>query len=430
MNFLRVACAVLAGCLAASAVRADVPDSDLKFVVIVTRHGVRPPLAKDADMVKMAAQDWPKWEVPPDFLTPRGAQLITQLGNYYRARFLREGLLSGDPAVDTSRVFFYADNDERTIESARARGRVLLGGAEPDVHHLPAGQNDPLFKPWIAPLGHPSLALAYAAILGRVGGSIPALVRAHQPALDTLQRVLFGDSGEVPAGKFSPLSLPAQVGPLAPVNGLVGVNPFHKCMTLTEDFLLEYEDGKPMTDVGWGRVTPAILTQLLELHSLYWDLSQRTFYIAQVQSSNLAAHLLKTLDQAVTAQPEQGALGVPADRLVVVDGHDTNLINLSGLLGITWTIPGTQMNPVLPGSALVFELRQRRSDGQFLVRVQYVSQTLDQLRTLQTLSLEHPPYVAPIFLPDCSAATPGWDAPYGKFKALLERVIDPQFTKL
>jgi 4-phytase/acid phosphatase len=421
---------VAACCGAPLALRADGGDSDLRFVVIAIRHGVRPPLAKDADTQKMAAQDWPKWEVPPDFLTPRGAQLVAQLGNYYRARYLREGLLTGNTAVDAPRVYFYSDNDERNIESARVLGRALLAGAEPDVQHVPPRQNDPLFKPWFIPLGHPSFDLARAAVLGRIGNDVPALIRAHQPALDLLQRVLFGPSGQVPAGKVSPLSLPARVVPVAPINGIVGLEPFHKCMTLTEDFLLEYEDGKPMSDVGWGRITPASLTRLLELHALYWELAQRTFYVAQAQSSNLAAHILHTLDQAVTDQPEKGAFGAPADRLVVVDVHDTNLINLSGLLGITWTIPGMQMNPVLPGSALVFELRQRHRDGQFLVRIEEISQTLDQMRTLQALSLEHPPYVAPIFLPDCSAATPGWDAPYGKFKALMERVIDPQFTKL
>jgi 4-phytase/acid phosphatase len=310
----------------------------------------------------------------------------------------------------------------------------LLPGLEPEVQALPAGRVDPLFRPVLIPLGHPDRAMAVEAALGRVGHDLPAVVEAHRAAYDQLERVLFGGDGAVPAGKMSPIALGGirvareEVNPK--IDALITVEPFHKCMTLTEDLLLEYEDGMPIADVGWGRVTPGVLAQLLELHSLYWDLSQRTFYVAQVQGSNLAAHIQRTLDQAVTAEPESGSFGNLADRLVVVDGHDTNLINLSGLLGITWTVPGAQMNPVLPGSALVFELRQRRSDHQFLVRIQYVSQTLDQMRYLQPLTLEHPPFTAPIFIPGCSGAAPGSDAPYDKFKAMMDRVIDRQFTDL
>ena len=433
MNFLRMVFVLFVACLATSAVRADGPDSDLKFVLIVTRHGVRPPLAKDAYVAKMAAQPWPKWEVPAEFLTPHGAQLLTILGGYYRALYIREGLLTGNPALDAAHVFLQADSDERTIESTRRLGLALLPGCQPEVKALPAGTVDPLFRAFLYHLGHPDMALALEAVQGRIGHDLPAVVRAHQAALDEIDRVLFGAGGQAPPGKLSPLALGGtRVSPEIRANNdqMVTVEPFHKCMTVTENFLLEYEDGIPMEDVGWGRVTPATLTSLLELHSVYWDLAQRTFYVAQVQGSDLAAHILKTLDQAVTAQPQKGAFGSTADRLVVIGAHDTNLINLSGLLGITWTMPGMQMNPVPPGCALVFEVRQRRSDSQYVVRVQFVSQTLDQLRYLQPLTLEHPPFTAPIFIPGCSGAEPGSDAPYEKFKALLERVIDREFTDM
>ena len=61
------------------------------------------------------------------------------------------------------------------------------------------------------------------------------------------------------------------------------------------------------------------------------------------------------------------------------------------------------------------------------MRAYYVCQTLDQMRSGEPLTLAHPPEVAPIFIPQCSGAAAGYDAPLDRFQALLGRVIDPAF---
>ena len=171
-----------------------------------------------------------------------------------------------------------------------------------------------------------------------------------------------------------------------------------------------------------------MLTQVLQLHSLYFDLTQATLYPAQAQASNLADHLLQTIEQSTGGQSRPGAFGAPGQKLIIVVGHDTNIINLGGLLGLNWWLPGTQVNPVLPGGALVLEVRRRPHDGQFVIRTYYMSQSLEQIRNLSPLTLESPPAIAPIFIPGCSGAGPGFDAPLGKFEDLLHRVIDPKFV--
>ncbi len=173
-------------------------------------------------------------------------------------------------------------------------------------------------------------------------------------------------------------------------------------MQITDALLLEYTEGLPMAQVGWGRLSPEVLTQLLKLHSLYFDLADATLYPAQAQASNLADHLLQTLQRGVGGPPAVEAFGKSEHKLIMVVGHDTNIVNLGGLLGANWYLPGTQLNPVLPGGALVIELRERES--RFYVRVLYMSQTLDQIRNLTPLTLEHPPAIAPIFIPGCSEA--------------------------
>ena len=183
-------------------------------------------------------------------------------------------------------------------------------------------------------------------------------------------------------------------------------------------FLLEYADGMPMSQVGWGRVDRSTITELLGIHSAYFDLMYRTPYRAQVEASNLALHMMATLEQAASGRPEAGAIGPVGSRLVIIVGHDGNVASVGGLLGLSWIIDGSQPNPLYPGGALDFELR-RDPDGHLFVRAFYVAQTLDQMRGADVLSVDHPPARSAIFIPGASEAKPGYDAPLDKLRALV-----------
>jgi 4-phytase/acid phosphatase len=273
------------------------------------------------------------------------------------------------------------------------------------------------------------MSLAEAAVLGRAGGSLGNLVTAHAAQFATLERVLLGGNGKVPAGKKPLVDSPLAMATETSVGNVISIQgSLRDAMRCTDNFILEYADGMPLSDVGWGRLSRGDLTELLQLHSLYFDLTQATFYPAQLQASNLASHILDTLEQASTGRAVAGAIGRPASRLVVLVGHDTNLVNLAGLMGISWWMDGTQKDPVLPGGALVFELRRRRGDGHAMVRLFYVCQTLEQMRAGDAPTLENPPMIAPIFIPGCSAATPGYDAPLERIEDLFHQVIDPKFV--
>ncbi len=121
------------------ATRAAESDGELKLVIVLTRHGVRSPLQTNQILGKYAAEPWPEWSVKPGILTPHGRQQMVEMGNYYRVRYVAQGLLTGDAAKDAGDVFFRADNDQRTMESALSIAAGLLpGAAEPDLH-TPAG---------------------------------------------------------------------------------------------------------------------------------------------------------------------------------------------------------------------------------------------------------------------------------------------------
>jgi 4-phytase/acid phosphatase len=410
---------------ASPACRADASKDELRLAIVLTRHGVRAPLSTNDVMAALASQPWPKWEVGPAIQTPHGNMLIAYMGDYYRSRFLADGLLSGDPATDGPRVFIRADNDQRTIETARIIGKALVQAGEPDVHSLAEGTIDPLFRSVKANVGHPDPAVAAAAVLGRLGGDARNIDRAYATQLGELKGILYGTGGP-PAG--SPFDEPSAVvgrqgDPLVQVTG-----PLLAAERSTDSFILEYADGKPAADIGWGKVDGKVLTDLLALHELFFDLVCRTRYLAQVEGSNLASHILDTLEQGALGQPVPGALGPSSERVVIVAGHDSNIANIGGLLDLNWYVPGTQMNPLLPGGSMVFELwRRAGSPDAFYVRISYVTQSMDQMRDATPMTSAHPPSLAPIFIPGCSGPGPGFDAPLASFVRQARKVIDPAF---
>jgi 4-phytase/acid phosphatase len=410
----------------------------LKFVVIVSRHGVRSPTGSVDQLNQDSAQPWPKWDVPPGYLTPRGEKLMAIFGGYYRAYYAKEDLFAGNGCADAAHVSFYSDSDQRTVATGKALAAGMFPGCPasqlPDQHALPEGEADPLFHSLAAGVGKPDHDLAVASIAGRIGENPAALTEAYRSQLEDLQRILLGcpqasacpSSGHTAAKLLLdiPSSLESGKGDhLAELKG-----PLNTASTITENFLLEYADGMSMDQVGWGRVDLAKLKQLLDLHTAASDLTRRSSYLATAQASNLVAHILKTMEQAASGKAVPGALGRPGDRAVVLVGHDTNLSNIAGMLDIDWLEDGRR-DDTPPGGALVFELWQGSTPSKYEVRARYTAQTLEQMRNLAPLTLDDPPAAAYIFLPGCSGAGSSFPCDWKVFQRRVSAILDPAFVK-
>jgi 4-phytase/acid phosphatase len=410
----------------------------LRFVVILSRHGVRSPTGSPEQLNQYSAQPWPKWDVPPGHLTPQGARLMTIFGSYYRSYFAQQGLFHATGCADAARVSFYSDSDQRTVETGKSIAAGMFPGCpaneQSEQHALAEGQADPLFHSLSAAVGRADRDRAVASIAGRIGGDPAAITEAYRPQLEALQRILLG----CPTGSPCPqpghtaakllLDIPASLDGgkddhLAELKG-----PLNTASTITENFLLEYANNLPLGQVGWGRVDLATLKQLLDLHTAASDLTRRSSYLATVQASNALAHILRTMEQAVTEKPVAGALGKPEDRAVVMVGHDTNLSNIAGALDINWLLDGRR-DDTPPGGALVFELWQSQSASGYEVRAYYTAQTLAQMRDASPLTLDRPPARANVFIPGCSSGGENFGCDWKAFQQALTAVIDPSFVK-
>jgi 4-phytase/acid phosphatase len=426
-KFLSLALAVLsipwsAGLVLAQGTRAR--SEELKFVVIMTRHGVRPPTVSNDQIDPYSAEPWPKWDVPPGYLTAHGRALMKLFGAYDRAQFARAGLFTPSGCADAEHVYFWADTDERTIETGRALAEGMLPGCTVEVHSAPVGTRDPLFNPLAAGVGHADPDLAAAAVSGRIGGHPEALLTAYRPAFETMQQVLAAGK----AVKQSLLELPVALGPAK--GGLLEMRgPLATAASLSEDFLLEYTNGMEGNDLGWGRLTESNLREMMMLHTAYTDLMWRAPQIGRTLASNLLSAVAKAMEQAVAGKAVPGAIGRPGDRMVVIVGHDANLSNIAGTLDLAWLLPGYQPNDTPPGGALVFELWRQPAGGEYSVRTYYTAQTLEQMRNSLPLTLDSPPAKATVFLPACSTAKPGSPCDWKAFQHTIETSIDPAFVK-
>jgi len=367
-------------------------------------------------------------------ITPNGTTNETILGGYFRLWLTQEKLLTGNDAADNAFVYLRADGAPLLIDTAQAFAAGLLPAAQVSVNV--ASSTDPLFHPVDAGVAQLNEGMAVAAVKGRLGGNPAALSTAYAAELSLLRSVLFNYPAgttpppATPAGKLdvtaAPITATAGTSSALPVNlgGLLAVD------TALDPFIMEYADGMAAFDVAWGTLSSGGISQVYRLYDRTLDLEYRTPYLASVLNSNLASHIARTLLQAATGNSSAGALGTPSAKVVGLIASNFNIAGLAGLLNLDWLVPGYQPDVAAPGGALVFELRQSQTNGEFVVRAVYVAQTMDQLRNRTALTLAAPPAVAPVFLPGCSARNATFDYPLSRFVDWIERTVDPRSIDL
>jgi 4-phytase/acid phosphatase len=166
----------------------------------------------------------------------------------------------------------------------------------------------------------------------------------------------------------------------------------------------------------------------MRIHAAYADLTRQTPYVARIQASNLLSHILRSMAQAVSGTTLGGSLGKSGDRVLVIVGHDTNLSNIAGMLGISWLLDGYQPAETPPGGALVFELWEQGTGG-FEVNTYFTAQSLEQMRKVLSPSLDNPPLKSPIFVPGCSQGDQNMTCTWEAFQRTVNGAINPAFVK-
>ncbi len=356
----------------------------LERVVIVMRHGVRPPTKAKALPDGYTAHTWPAWPVAPGWLTPHGEAAVALAAQFDAIRYRALIPTHCPPAA---KVRIVADIDQRTQRTALVYTDTLFPGCHVAVETVGEGRRDPRFSPFEAG-STLDPAQASIAVLGALpAGGTAAIDAAQHTRLAQIDAVLGCCAPPACAGQAvchlaqMPLVVTTDMGRVRITGGIATAASF------AQTLLLEYAEGKPMADVGWGQVTPAMITDLSSLHALEYALVARPPLVAKAG----AAALL----QAVAADLRDPA--GPAFALFV--GHDTNLALIGGALDVHWQGRGFAADDPGPGAALVFEL-WRGANGRRQVRLRYRSQSLDEIRQLAPLT---PQDTQPLAIPACTA---------------------------
>ena len=397
--------ALFAAVLVLAAGAAEATPLHLVRVVLVTRHGLRPPTQSNDDLAKYSDKAWPAWEVPPGELTPHGGETVKLVAATVRGVYRAEGLLPSGCA-GAGQVTVWADGaDQRTRESGRITAETLQPGCGLKEAYAGGDPRDPIFGgsdvgACALDRGQLKAAMASAAAEPIVTGIDVS------PALSKLQAIFAPDACKGGAGTCFTNADNAPSGP--------GATVFPAAGGLAEDLLLEYGNGKPMSEVGWGRASAADIAATMPLHERVYALLRADPYAFSHRGAPMARVILAAFaGKPAAGGPQSG----PDLKLLTLSGHDTNIALMADVFGLRWTLPG-EPDGTAPSSALAFELW---SDGthQYVRPVIYYA-TMDQLRTLQPSRAQ----ILPLTFPDC-ASGPNGSCPVEEVTKRVEALLPP-----
>ena len=379
----------------------------LEALVLLNRHGVRSPLDSAKDLAPLSEKAWPSFGIKDGNLTKRGKRLAKTLGKYYGAYARDDGFLPAKGCPAKKKVWFRTDNYQRTIKTAEALQTGMLPGCDYKINTVTSG-TDPLISPVDYGICKTDDDDVDAALDGLLGGSWDPSVFAYSSSLEQLQDVLnccqpsVCEKYDVKSG-CTLADLPS--GAISDI-----------ATTTSEIFLMQYANGMGNKDVGWGRISsPQQLSSINAMHALaFWSYNANP-YTAGYEGSNLLDEIADRLKKASKGRGAQ---------LSVIVAHDNNLLNVAGLLGLSWFLESFQQNQVPPGAGIAFELWRNKQTGKPFVSVHYRAQNLEQLRKNTKLTLKAPPAGSDLTGLACGSGLVDGYCPARKFLKTVSAAID------
>ncbi|MFZ3045476.1 MAG: histidine-type phosphatase, partial [Desulfatirhabdiaceae bacterium] len=337
--------------------------------------------------------------------------------------------------------YFRANSIQRSNITAAKFGAGLIPGATIPVHSYKIADGstraepDPVFDPILANVATVDPVRAVTEVQG-IFGSGTEIASAYSGELSLIRSVLYPPGTQptpgAPQGSVDPTSLPITLTASTSTlytGGVINIGGLNLTNSAIDPFVMQYADNFSPQDVAWGRFSLDALSQHTRIFNLIFNIEMLTPYLNQVQSSNAASHVLRTMKQAVFAHKMPGAFGDPESRTIVIISSDAYVVGMAGLLKMHWTLPGYQPDFCPPGGALVFELRQSKSSQEYLVRAFFTAQTFDQLRNLTPLTLENPPAKMQLLIPGGSVSATDLDVNFNTFQNILKEAIDQKYVQ-
>ncbi len=411
MKANKVTLAVLATLLVPALAQAtpEAPEGyQLQQVLLMSRHNLRAPLANNGSVLEQSTpQKWPEWDVPGGQLTTKGGVLEVYMGHYLREWLAQQGLVTSGECPAPNSVYAYANSLQRTVATAQFFITGAFPGCDIPIHHQEKmGTMDPTFNPVIT-----------SAAPGFEDKAVKAMEaqRQHYQLADS-----YGLLEQVAQYQKSPACKDNAQCKLsegkdtfsAALNEEPGVKgPLKIGNSLADAIVLQYYEGFPQDQVGWGQIKTDKQWQLLaQLKNSYQD----TLFTSPEVARNVAAPLVKYIDKTLVTEAGKGP------KITLLVGHDSNIASLLTALDFNdYQLPKQyERTPI--GGKIVFERWHDTKADKELVKVEYVYQSTEQLRNGEVLNSDNPPQRVTLSLKGCPVNGNGF-CPADKFAQVMKQ---------
>lgn len=412
--FTRTSLALAALTLCTGLQAAEASRYVLEKAVQVSRHGVRSPTDTDK-LVKATGRAWAPWLVRDGELTGHGYLAASYMGAWQAAYYRDAGLLANSCPQPGSLVVV-ASPKQRT----RATAAALLDGMFPGCGEkvLARTEPDPLFQTDEMPFAKLDPAIAKKQILQALGGNLQTAQERLRPDLERLRDAVCEANKACPFFD-TPWVLKEGEGGRFKIKGL------DKASSMAETIRLQYSEGMPLADVGFGHARDAAqVSSLGRLHRAKYDFINDTPYIASRGGSQLMNQIVLALEQGTPLEKRDPLGNPPPARLLMLVAHDTNISHLRTMLGFTWQLGEYQPGNIPPTGTLAFERYRDIQTGERFIRTRFITQGMDQIRALQRLDVTHPPLQADFDQPGCQHTPVGTLCPMAQFVERTGLAID------
>ncbi|GBP42893.1 Glucose-1-phosphatase [Eumeta japonica] len=343
-------------------------DYELDKVLVFSRHNVRAPLGNAYP--RYSSRPWPSWSDEVGTLTHRGHLLEKNIAKYF-SLWLQEEKLSIDCPKD---VTIYTNNYERTISSGFAFAEGAFPKCALNIRYKNRTTIDPIFS-----LDSRNLTRKFEEEVQEYMKN-KLLSIDFKNSLELVQNII--DLKNSPKCKeegvcdlvsgehminIKPNIEPVLSGPIAIANKLV------------DTFLMQYYNGFDTKNVAWGLIkNETEWKTLLDINKYYHDIIFNETNIARDISLPLVKFLKESLLNDTT-------------KFNYLVGHDGNIFTMFRIMNFKpYELPDNyEITPI--GGKVVFQKWYDRESDRFLLKIEYVYASFNQMRDMQELSLENPP---------------------------------------
>lgn len=382
----------------------------LQQVVIMSRHNLRAPLANNGSVLEQSTPNkWPQWEVPGGQLTTKGGVLEVYMGRYMQEWLAEQHLVTNGECPPPNTVYAYANSLQRTVATAQFFITGAFPGCDVPVHHQEAmGTMDPTFNPVIT---IDSAEFSQQAVQAmekerqkfHLNDSYALLEKIVQykdsPACKDKPSCSLASEKDTFSAKYQ--KEPSVSGPLKVGNSLV------------DAFTLQYYEGFPLEQVGFGEIkTDQQWRVLSELKNGYQD----TLFTSPAVARNVAAPLVKYIGNALVADQAKAA------KVTLLVGHDSNIASLLTALDFKPYQLHDQYERTPIGGKIVFQRWHDASGNRDLMKIEYLYQSTSQIRDAAALSLQSPPQRVTLALNGCPVDAQGF-CPMEKFNEVMATAV-------